>query len=245
MNHVCVSYPPCFFGDWLRLFISYHEGFQKFEYVSHFNSIQGFWKYDLWPFKKIKAGDMWSVECFEEEFEKILGPTVGGPDDFHNNQWTKIENLVESTDTKNQRIVWKIVQDKMHGGHSLFEIPRPTKTKSIKHIDYNIIRQTDHLIIFVKINPNSEIAEIVYERIKTEANNRGFKLVKEDDQKKSMENYFNLDFPKHKLNYEIELNKIFEYDENAYNKLCNFIKVKPLDSWRDYIDEFQRRIFQK
>ena len=46
-KHVCVSYPSMLFGDWLRLFISYHEGFKRFDNVLPYKEGTLFRVYDL------------------------------------------------------------------------------------------------------------------------------------------------------------------------------------------------------
>ena len=53
------------------------------------------------------------------------------------------------------------------------------------------------------------------------------------------------DSPQHPLNYELEINELLSGNKNAYEDLCKFIDVKPLDNWKDYVDEFDRQIFQK
>ena len=53
------------------------------------------------------------------------------------------------------------------------------------------------------------------------------------------------DFPKHELNYVLEINELLDGHEDVYLDLVKFIDVKPLDNWRDYIDQFQRHIFPK
>jgi len=213
-KHVCVSYPSMLFGDWLRLFISYHEGFKRFDNVLPYKEGTPFRVYDLRPYQKIYSKNIWSIDCFKEEFEKIS--------------------------SKDQRIVYKIKDDKNFKSHTLFGTTwQDDKTDT--SLDYDIIRQSDHQIIFVKVHPNSEAAEIYFDRIKKDIS-AAVTAPDVEGQRKTFETYFNLDFPKHKLNYEIELNKLFEYNENAYNELCNFLKVKPLPEWRDYIDEFNENI---
>ena len=50
------------------------------------------------------------------------------------------------------------------------------------------------------------------------------------------------DFPQHPLNYELEINDLLNGNKNTYKDLCKFIEMKPLDNWKDYIDEFDKEL---
>ena len=50
--------------------------------------------------------------------------------------------------------------------------------------------------------------------------------------------------PKHKLNYELEINDLLDYDDTTYDNLIKFLDVKPLDNWKEYIEEYKHEVIK-
>ena len=58
-------------------------------------------------------------------------------------------------------------------------------------------------------------------------------------------NYMKDNLPKHKLNYQLEINNLLDKDDETYYSLIKFLDVNPIDKWKDYINDFDRLILSK
>tara|TARA_B100001093_G_scaffold75687_1_gene66483 strand:+ start:449 stop:1147 length:699 start_codon:yes stop_codon:yes gene_type:complete len=226
-KHVYVDYSAGAFGDWLRYFIAEHDGFEKFEeygregvyinYVGHINFTTP--HYPIRPLKQIPFTHIKTGDDLIEEFKK------------------------QAPNYDKYRQVWKSADaPKLIGqGHTLVGSDW-TKIEDIDFQYYDIVRKNlDHLIIFVSLSPFSKYEKPYMMRYREDAKKKKTDLEKEH-KKTWLYNYVNKEYPKHELNFELEINELFEYDEELYTKLTEFLNVKPLPNWKDYIDEFNDRI---
>jgi len=239
-NHVCVDYGGGSFGDFLRYLISLHDGFEKFgdtgewfgwrESLPHHKKCL-FTNFHLEPHKKINFTKANTIDKFNSEFDRLM------PNNKNYRQVYKTLSEVNKPAGKSHSFVnasW------LEDGSIIDGVP----FKWDYH-DYNIVRQTDHKIIFISLSPFSKYKDIyLYRHAKWD------ELYERDSNtKKHIEvwtrNYIRNNFPKHELNYELEINELLDGHEDVYLDLCKFIDVKPLDKWRDYIDDFQKHIFPK
>tara|TARA_B100000902_G_scaffold380906_1_gene416786 strand:+ start:828 stop:1652 length:825 start_codon:yes stop_codon:yes gene_type:complete len=255
-KHVCVDYSGGTFGDFLRYLISLHDGFEKFEKYGwkenlphHPELLQQFPNFPLHPNKKIDLIKTHSGVFFQKPIKQLGFENANTIDKFN----SEFDRLMPNN--KKYRQVYKTLSEvnKNAGKSHSFANATWLEDGSIidgvpfkwNYHDYNTVRQTDHKIIFVSLSPFSKYKDIYLDRHKKWDDLYG----REYNTKKHLEvwtkNYLNNIFPKHELNYEIEINELLDGHEDTYIDLCKFIDVKPLDNWRDYIDEFQRHIFPK
>ena len=52
------------------------------------------------------------------------------------------------------------------------------------------------------------------------------------------EDWWKIEYPKHKDNMPVEINKLWEGDEDYYVDMCKFLEMKPLNNWKEHIIEF-------
>ncbi len=93
-------------------------------------------------------------------------------------------------------------------------------------------------IIFVSLDPLSELFEVYLKR-QTQHTTRNI-LSEEDFRDSCYKSYIHKEFPKHELNHVVKIDQLAEYNEQEYNKLTKFLKVKPLDNWKHYVKELER-----
>ena len=55
-------------------------------------------------------------------------------------------------------------------------------------------------------------------------------------------NYINYEYPKHKLNYVLELEYLLDKDDETYYNLTKFLNVKPIDNWKQHIEKYKKSI---
>jgi len=236
-KHVLVDYTSGTFGDFLRYLISLHDGFEKFDNVDFItedlqNNGSLFPKVACYPNKRINFLKANTIDKFNSEFDRLM------------------------PNNKDHRQVYKImsiINDGSGGAHSCVGVTWLTEGAVINGIpfkwnydDYNVVRQTDHKIIFISLSPFSKYKDIYLERHRIwddfYEKNHNDKLHLECWAK----NYMNNDYyPKHKLNYVFEINELLDKNEDAYLDLINFINVKPIDNWKAYVDEFNGLLFSK
>jgi hypothetical protein len=214
-KHVCVSYSSFSFGDWLRYFISLHDGFEEFDtiknYGTHSKLIAPFYCYKLEPERSVNMLDIFDIEHFYEKFDYIC------------------------VNHRTLRQVWKPTISKNFSSSSIWGCTWKKIAKENLDLDYNIIRQTDHKFIFVKLNPKSVYAEIYFERHRASVNaQRGDEKI----HRECFEDCWKLEYPKHEDNLPLEINKLWEGDHSTYINMCRFIEMKPLDNWKEPINEF-------
>jgi len=218
-NHVHVDYPAGAFGDLLRCFISIHDGFEKINYVC---------KKNKWGFNYIDAPDSHKINL--ELFNNL--------ENFYSLFKEQYPNL------QNKRIAWKTYHsnlNKIIPGHSLVSVTWiDNKVFKWNYDYYNLLRQTDHKIIFVILSPYSSYKDLYLKRhtLTSKENNEEIHL------KIWEENYLTFEYPKHKLNYELEINNLLDKDEETYYNLTKFLDVKPLKNWKEYIEKFKYEVIE-
>lgn len=225
-KHICVDYCSGTFGDWLRYFISQHEGFEKFEEYGWQKKTDNFREFDfifpnfpLYPNKKIDFKNATNFEEFQLEFEKLMP---------NHNEFRQVYKTTshKSTNANQHSCV----------GVTWFE-------GEWDYTEYHTLRKSDHKFIIVTLNPFVEKYANVYLK-RNSILDVHFK--RGDNNKVHHEvwkrNYMRNDFPQHPLNYELEINDLLNGNKNTYKDLCKFIEMKPLDNWKDYIDEFDKEL---
>ena len=233
-NHVCVDYTSGTFGDFLRYLISLHDGFEKFDDVDFTiedpqNSGAIFPKVACYPNKRINFLKANTIDKFYSEFNKLM------PNNKEYRQVYKVMSLINNAHHSCAGVTW------LTEGAVIDGVPFKWN-----YDDYNVIRQTDHKIIFVMLSPFSKYRDLFLERHKIwhEFQGRG------DNKKMHLDswtkNYMNHNYyPKHELNYEIEINNLLDKDDETYYSLVKFLNVKPLDNWKDYVNTFDRLVLSK
>ena len=227
-KHVYVDYTAGAFGDWLRYFIAEHDGFEKFReygkegmyinYVGHINFVIP--HYPLEPEKMIHFTHIETGDDLIEEFKK------------------------QAPNHNKYRQVWKSGDTPKLVGQALSLVGTDwTKEEDINLHYYNIVRKNlDHLMIFVTLNPFSKYEKPYMLRYRDVIEKTKKENLEHLHKKTWIYNFLNKEYPKHELNFELEINELFEYNEELYIKLTEFLNVKPLPNWKDYIDEFNDRI---
>ena len=104
---------------------------------------------------------------------------------------------------------------------------------------YDIARQTNMSIVFVKLNPLSELFETY---IKRKMMNVFKKNVLSEEQLRysCQKSYIHKEYPQHELNHVIEINALADYDEQEYNKLTTFLRMTPLKYWKSYVKKLEK-----
>tara|TARA_Y100000356_G_scaffold94559_1_gene79972 strand:- start:287 stop:997 length:711 start_codon:yes stop_codon:yes gene_type:complete len=236
MNHILVDYSVGTFGDLLRGFISLHEGFESFTPTLHKS---WFPRIQLHPNEKIvKLENIKNLEDFNLEFKKQM------PTEAKYRQCYKILSNKNETDEGHSCVNYNWLED------GTIISGKPFKWD---YSEYNIIRQTNHLIIFVILNPleNSRYKELflkrhdAWHRKKYNIDNEECLKRKKNHLEVWTRNYLNYEYPKHELNYELEINNLLDKDDNTYYNMIKFLKIKPLDNWKDHVDAFDRFILSK
>lgn len=243
-NHVCVDYPAGAYGDLLRCFISEHDGFEQIKYVT---SGSGGLVSAVTPEPNIKVSflDVKNVEDYNLSFKKEY------PNENQYRQCYKIKSVIP---TNNKH------------GHSTVNVTWLENNKW-DYSEYEILRQTNHKIIFVVLSPYSSYRDLYLSRHITwnAALNVKLELSKEGELKnhkvevfntdlesikkaeahlKTWEkNYLTFEYPKHPLNHELEINNLLDKDDKTYYNLTKFIDVKPLDNWKDCLQRLKDTIF--
>lgn len=204
IGNVCVDYNGGQFGDLIRLFISQHDGFERFAEHRNYGNI--------FPLIQLYPG-----KCME--------------------LWKPLQEQLDKLNPKH-RHVYKILSKQTNLGidtreHSTLGV-QWARSNYIN--DYNKLRGTNDYIIFLKLNPMSKYKDTYLERHQVWSNRKANSDI---HLKEWTWQYFNREYPQHKLNLELDVDEILDLNEDAYIELCKFIKVKPLMNWRDYINEYK------
>ena len=208
-SDVLVSYQPGQFGDWLRYFIAEHDGFEKFTGVS--TKIMK--KRDDPPFSNFSFSDMKKLKL---------------------RRWNNVDELKSQMKKSNLRQVYK----PKGLTHTILHNPENYNNNKFDMKHYDIARQTDMSIIFVKLNPLSELFE-TYVKRKTIYSKHNV-LSEEALRYSCRKSYIHNQYPKHEHNHVVEINNLADEDEEEYSKLITFLKVKPLSNWKSYAKELEK-----
>ncbi len=206
MNDVLVSYQGGQFGDWLRYFIAQHDGFEKFKDVQT---------------KPIpERNDPVFPNFSFENMNKIS---------LH--RWNTLEEFKSQLIESNLRQVYKPTA----WAHNIAHNPENYYNDNVDWKYYNIVRQTNMSIIFVSLDPLSELFEVYLKR-QTQYTT-GNILSEEDFRDSCYKSYIHKEFPKHELNHVVRIDQLAEYNEEEYAKLTKFLKMKPLGNWKHYVKQ--------
>ena len=219
MLDVFVSYYSGQFGDWLRYFIAEHDGFEKFTGVNN----------------KIDQRQMGYYSDTMKVFN--LGNLTKDSKLLNIEKMNTIDELNSQIQKHNLRQVYKLKNQGM--SHSIAYNPESYgNDHSQQWKYYNVIRQSNMQILFVKLNPLSELFETYVKRkiLHTKAN-----ILTEEKLRYSCSmDYIHNSYPQHELNHEVEINNLAEYDEEEYEKLTTFLKVSPRKNWKSYAKELDK-----
>ena len=258
-NHVLVDYSAGTYGDFLRYFISQHDGFEPFTLDVQATGRKSFG----FPIYQIhKKTDF-------EDNSKIIKNKKKSVIDFLNIKNIKdfVKEFKETYPNCNKyRQCYKPVSYQPHFKVQL-GVDNPKKHSIHFHSvvgctwlldgaivndevfkwdysDYEVIRQTDHKIIFLILSPFSKYKDHFLNRHFIWSNHKkGFdNKIHEDCWKK---NYIENNYPIHELNYQLEINNLLDKDDETYYNLIKFLDVKPIDNWKDYVDTFDRHVLSK
>ena len=258
-KHVLVDYAAGTFGDFLRYLISLHDGFERFKDTGFITTLESEKKfreedYDDEADKKLmsfceKENHVFTkVQC--QPNKRIDFIKVNTIDKF-NSEFDRL--MPNNKDYRQAYKIMSIINDGTGPAHSCVGVTWLTEGAVINgtpfkwnYDDYNVVRQTDHKIIFISLSPFSKYRDIYLERHRIWDDFYG----RDHNDKLHLEswtkNYMNDDYyPKHKLNYVFEINELLDKNEDAYLDLINFINVKPIDNWKAYVDEFNGLLFSK
>lgn len=242
-SHVCVDYPAGAYGDLLRCFISQHEGFETIKYV---NSGSGglVTAVTPQPNTKVSFNNVKNLEDYNSAFN------YEHPNANEYRQCYKIKS--------------HLPQNKH--GHTTVNVTW-LEHHNWDYSEYEILRQTNHKIVFVVLSPFSKYKDLYLSRHITwnAALNVKLELSKEGTVKKHKvelfntdieaikqaehhyktwkKNYLTYEYPKHELNHEIEINNLLDKDDETYYNLIKFLNVKPLENWKDCLQGFIDTVF--
>tara|TARA_B100000900_G_scaffold228372_1_gene193875 strand:- start:827 stop:1459 length:633 start_codon:yes stop_codon:yes gene_type:complete len=204
MPDVLVSYYSGQFGDWLRYFIAEHDGFEKFTGVTT----------DI----NEDRGDPPYANFSFDNMKRISVSHMGSVDELYS-------KMIKS----DLRQVYKVSGI----SHSIAYNPDNYGAEwDWKY--YNVIRQTNMNIIFVKLNPLHELFE-TYVKRKELHGVPPQHLLRENNHKSFIYN----EYPKHELNYVLEINNLLDHDEKEYENLTKFLQVKPISDWKKYLKKLE------
>ena len=237
-NHVLVDYSAGTYGDFLRYFISLHDGFEPINL--DVNATGG--KTDTFPIyyiaKKIDFLNIKNIKDFIKEFKETY-PNCN-----------KYRQCYKPVSYQPHFQLEKEKKDTIHF-HSVvsatwLEDGAIVDNKVFKwdYSDYEVIRQTDHKIIFLILSPFSKYKDHYLNRHRIwSSHKKGFdNSIHETCWKK---NYIENNYPKHELNYQLEINNLLDKDDETYYSLTKFLNVKPIDNWKDYVNAFDRHVLSK
>ena len=207
-SDVLVSYQPGQFGDWLRYLISEHDGFEKFTGMST-------------EIIKERRDPPFSNFSFSDAKWLRL------------RRWNNVDELKYQFKKSNLRQVYK----PKGLTHTILHNPENYQNGKFDMKYYDIARQTDLNIIFVKLNPLSELFETF---IKRKINYDNGNILSEKELRHNCHmSYIHNEYPKHELNHVVEINNLADCEEEEYNKLTDFLKVKPMSDWKKYVKELE------
>lgn len=222
-KHVCVDYSTGTFGDLLRCFISLHNGFDKITAVIKKN-YYGFNLVDCQPNKKINFKNVKNLKDYNLVFDKKF------PNTNQHRQCYKIKSALPLNN--------------IHGHSTINDNGRehkfmhPLVKEDWNNSEYKILRQTDHKIIFVILSPYSSYKNTYLKRKALWAPD----LDLERHLKIWTKNYLSFEYPKHELNYELEINNLLDNDDETYYNLIKFLDVKPLNNWKDHLNIMKNKV---
>ena len=203
MSDVLVSYYSGQFGDWLRYFIAEHDGFEKFTGITT-NINED--RGDP-PYPNFSFSDMKKLKA---------------------SRMNSVEELQSQMIKSNLRQVYKVSGI----SHSIAYNPDNYGADwDWKY--YDVIRQTNMGIIFVKLDPLHELFETYVKR--KEVFNVPVDILRYNNHKSFIHNKY----PKHELNHIVEINNLIDCDEEEYKNLIKFLQVKPISDWQRYIKELE------
>ena len=212
MNDVLVSYQGGQFGDWLRYLISQHDGFERFRNV-----------------KTDRCGG---------DKPKYPNFTFENMNNISMHRWNTLEEFKSQLIESNLRQVYKPKAGETWS-HNIAHNPENYYNDNVNWKYYNIARQTDISIIFVSLDPLSELFEVYLKRQTQYPPDigKGNILSEEDFRDNCYKSYIHKEHPKHELNHVVKIDQLAEYDEEEYNRLTTFLKVRPLDNWKYYVKQ--------
>ena len=270
-NHVLVDYSGGSYGDFLRYFISLHDGFEPIAKDLQVTGPKGrqattkdnptFPIYYIPNITQIDFLNVKNIKDFIKKF-KIVYPNCNKYRQCYKTlsyqpQLTKIFKgvddpiIIEPIGTPN----WAVAEanrkrNTMHFhsvvGCTWLEDGAIINDKVFKwdYSDYEIIKQTDHKVIFVILNPFSKYKDhylkrhLIWSSHKKDYDSN----IHEASWKR---NFIKNNYPKGKLNYELEINDLLDKDDKTYYDLIEFVNVKPLDDWKDHIEEYHKDVLSK
>lgn len=235
-SHVLVDYCGASGGDFLRYFISLHEGFEKITWNKEWQEHIPFPNVNCEPKKKI---DFKFIKNFENLDEFNLQFKKEMPNEHKYRQCYKLKCYKAYPPEANKNYGHSTV------GTTHFEDDAIIFDRVFKwdYSDYEFVRQTNHKIVFNVMNPFSKYKDFYLKRHALWSGNR-------EDYDSSIHeacwkrNYLKDNYPKHKLNYELEINDLLDYDDTTYDNLIKFLDVKPLDNWKEYIEEYKHEVIK-
>ena len=222
-NHVLVDYSAGAFGDLLRCFISLHDGFEQIEQIDVGTDRWGFEYIACEPSKKVGFHNVKNLEDYNLVFNKEY------PNADQYRACYKIKSALPFNNKDGHstvNVTWK-ENDKVQDYHTW------------DYSEYEIVRQTDHKIIFVVLSPYSDYKNTY---LKRHAMWQPEKRNEEVHLKVWEKNYLSFEYPKHELNYELEINNLLDKDEETYYNLTKFLNVKPLDNWKYHLDIMKNKV---
>tara|TARA_B100000900_G_scaffold100748_1_gene83405 strand:- start:3168 stop:3959 length:792 start_codon:yes stop_codon:yes gene_type:complete len=244
-NHVLVDYSAGTYGDFLRYFISQHDTFEPFTLDVQATGTKSHVRNRNFPIYHIPSNtliDFFNIKNLKDFVKKFK---IAYPNCNKYRQCYK----VTSYHSQFKKII-KENKDSIHFhsvvGATWLEDGAIVDNKVFKwdYSDYEIIRQTDHKIIFVILSPFSKYKDhylnrhIIWSSHKPEYDSDTHEACWK-------RNYIKNDYPIHELNYEIEINNLLDKDDETYYNLIKFLDVKPIDNWKDYVDTFDRHVLSK
>lgn len=229
MNNVLVSYFPCEFGDWLRYLIAEHEGFEKLDVVTRLDV-------DNMPVFGVTSS---VKERRHNKFMFLDVKKTSTVKDLYSQMNTSgLRQVLKPAITENENSTnYEYVNYHKNKSHSLLYDPEQYGMENTTKY-YDAVRQTNMSIIFVKLNPLSELFE-TYVKRKTVYSKHNV-LSEEALRYSCQKSYIHNQYPKHEHNHVVEINNLADEDEEEYSKLITFLKVKPLSNWKSYAKELEK-----
>ena len=230
MNNVLVSYFPCEFGDWLRYLIAEHEGFEKLTAVTKLD-------HNNMPVFNITSSVPFQLR--HNKFMFLDVKKTSNVNDLYSQMNTSgLRQVFKPAITENENSQdYEYVHYHKHKSHSLLYDPEQYGMENTTKY-YDAVRQTDMSIIFVKLNPLSELFETYIKR-KTIHSQQNV-LSEEQLRYSCQKSYIHNQYPKHEHNHVVEINNLADNDEEEYEKLITFLKVKPLKNWKSYAKQLEK-----
>ena len=227
INPYLVSYTPRMYGDFIVHLINSHKSFPQSK-VKYMPKGTGNFKFPyITPYPR---DELFSFQF--EDIEQNLESCLNKAKEVYNLH-TYEKKQFEDGNVQNKnftKIAFKTRTDGNEAeGHSIWGWPWKTMQSSLFYFSLRSCCPNLNIVFVTLKNNNTKYTDLYWKRLDIVSDY-------------NLNDFLNIEYPKHELNYVTYIDKILDYDEKSYVELCNFIKETPLNNWKERVKIYKKHL---